>query len=254
MKGRRRRVLCISALKGGVGKTTTAVNLSAAAARAGRTVLLVDLDPQGSAASSMGSTAESGTGEWLLGDVPFDGLVERESRPGLDLMPAGRHLFESEDRLREKGRDKRKGRLARRLSEIDENAYDLVVLDCPPSLGLLLQNAYEAADEIILPAKLDFLSLPALDRTRLLVKECNIEREKPLRIAGVLPTFYDLRTHVSDDVLEAVRERFTKILSPIRINATLAEAPSRGQTIFDFDGSSRGAVDYSLLAEELKLA
>ncbi|MEO6326843.1 MAG: ParA family protein, partial [Thermoanaerobaculia bacterium] len=188
-----------------------------------------------------------------MGDTPFTGLVTREIRPGLDLMVAGARLLEAEEKLREKPRDKRRTRLARRLAEIEAESYEVVILDCPPSQTLLLENAYEAADEVVLPAKLDPLSIPALDRTRLLVKSSNAARERPLKIDGILPTFYDLRTHVSSDVLEALRERFTKILSPIRINAALAEAPSRGQTIFDFDGSARGAVDYALLAEDLRL-
>jgi chromosome partitioning protein len=254
---RRRRVLAISALKGGVGKTTTAVNLAAAAARAGRRVLLVDVDPQGSVAPSLGVEPESGLDLWLSGDLAFDEVVLREARPGLDVVTAGERLLDAEEHLREKGKEKRKHRLGRRLEEIaakGKDEYELVVLDCPPSVSLLLENAYLAADEIVLPAKLDYLSLPALDKTRAYAKALDAEREKPLRIAGILPTFYDLRTHVSDDVLDALRDKFSKILSPIRINAALAEAPSQGKTIFEFDGSARGAVDYALLAEDLKLA
>ena len=140
-----------------------------------------------------------------------------------------------------------------RVGDVAEDGYDAVILDCPPAASLLLENAYRAADEVVLPAKLDYLSLPALERTRVYVSEANAGREKPLRIDGVLPTFYDLRTHVSNDVLDSLREKFRKILTPIRINAALAEAPSLGRTIYDFDGSARGAVDYLLLAEELKL-
>ena len=144
-------------------------------------------------------------------------------------------------------------RLARRFASIEEEGYEAIVLDCPPAAGLLLENVYHAADELILPAKLDFLSLPALEKTRAFVKRANEGRERALRIVGVLPTFYDLRTAVSSELLDTLRERFTKILTPIRINVALAEAPSVGKTIFEFDGSSRGAVDYALLAEELKL-
>lgn len=252
----RRRVLAISALKGGVGKTTTAVNLAAAAARRGRNVLLVDLDPQGSVGTSLGLAADdrlAGAGEWLLGDAKFDEAVVRSARPGLDVLPAGSELHAAEERLAEKGREKRRGRLARRLAEIVNEAYDVVILDCPPSATLVLENAYVAADEVVLPAKLEYLSLPALERTRSFSASLEGSREKPLKIAGILPTFYDLRTHVSNDVLETLRERFKKILSPIRINAALAEAPSVGKTIFEFDGSARGAVDYFLLAEDLRL-
>ena len=251
--GARRRILAISALKGGVGKTTTAVNLAAAAARAGRRVLLLDADPQGSVATSVGVDGTRGLDAWLTGEASFEEVVVREARPNLDVLPAGAGLLAAEDVLREKGKEKRLHRMARRISDLGGEGYEAIVLDCPPSATLLLSNVYVAADELVLPAKLDFLSLPALERTRAFVKLLDEHREKPLKIDGVLPSFYDLRTHVSSDVLEALREKFTKILTPIRINATLAEAPSAGKTIYDFDAASRGAVDYALLAEELRL-
>ncbi len=253
MAARRRRILAVSALKGGVGKTTTAVNLAAASARAGLKTLLVDADPQGSVATSLGLPPAPGLSAWLLKEAAFDDAVVRASRENLDVLQAGENLLAAEDRLREKSREKRLGRLARRLASLEDEGYEAVVLDCPPGAGLLLENVYHAADELILPAKLDFLSLPALEKTRAFVKHANETRERALRIDGVLPTFYDLRTAVSSELLETLRERFTKILTPIRINVALAEAPSVGKTIFEFDGSARGAVDYALLAEELKL-
>lgn len=250
---RKKRLLAISALKGGVGKTTTAVNLAAAVARAGRKVLLVDLDPQGSLASAIGIEPRPGLGEWLTGDATFEEAVVRGARENLDVVTAGTDLLGAEDALREKGKEKRRHRFERRIAALAPDTFEVAVFDCPPSATLLLENAWFAATDLVIPAKLDYLSLPALDRTRDLVRRLNDGRETPLRVAGVLPTFYDLRTHVSDDVLKALRERFGKILSPIRINASLAEAPSLGQTIFEFDGSARGAVDYSLLAEDLRL-
>ena len=251
---RKRRILSVSSLKGGVGKTTTAVHLAAACARAGRKVLLVDVDPQGCAGASIGLDVEAGLDAWLVGEAAFEDVVVRESRPNLDVVVAGARLLGAEDQLREKGKEKRRHRLERRLSELDGESYDVVLLDCPPSASLLLENAWFAAHELVLPAKLDPLSLPALERTKRFVAAIDADRQKPLRIDGVLPTCYDLRTRVSDETLDAIRESFTKILSPIRINAALAEAPRTGKTIYELDPSARGAVDYALLAEDLGLA
>ncbi|KAA0255216.1 ParA family protein [Acidobacteria bacterium ACD] len=252
--GGRARVLSVWALKGGVGKTTTAVNLAAAAARAGRNVLLVDADPQGSVSAALGVLPEAGLDAWLSGAKGFEEVVLAAARPGLDVVGSGDHLLRVEEALREKGPEKRRGRLAKRLGQVPEGRYDVVILDTPPAATLLLENALEASGEVLLPAKLDPLSVPALERSRRYLAELPARPDRPRKVLGVLPTFHDLRTRVPEEVLEDLRRRFRKVLSPIRVNSDLAVAPSLGQTIFDWDPWCRGAVDYALLAEELGLA
>lgn len=250
----RPRVLAVWALKGGVGKTTTAVNLAAAAARRGRHVLLVDTDPQGSVSAALGVLPEAGLDSWLGGDRGFEEVVLSSARPGLDVVGSGDRLLRTEDALREKGPEKRRGRLAKRLGEVPDGRYDVVILDTPPSATLLLENALGAAGEVLLPAKLDPLSIPALERSRRYLAELPVRPGAPRKVLGVLPTFHDLRTRVPQEVLDDLRERFRRVLTPIRVNSDLAVAPSLGQTIFDWDPWCRGAVDYALLAEELGLS
>ena len=159
----------------------------------------------------------------------------------------------AEAALREKGKEKRRTRLVKRLASLPAEAADLIVIDTPPSASLLLENVLHAVDEVVVPGKLDPLSIPALERTRTLLHDVERERGRPLRLAGVVATFHDMRTKLSPAVLEDLRARFSRVLGPIRIHSGLAHAPSLGQTIFEFDPGSRGAVDYALLAEELGL-
>ena len=251
---RKRRILAISALKGGIGKTTTAVNLAAACARAGRRVLLVDVDPQGCAGVAIGLDNETGLDAWLVGEAAFEDVVVRENRPNLDVVVAGARLLAAEDQLREKGKEKRRHRLERRL-------WQTSTAKPTTSSSSTARRPHRSSSRMPGSLPTSWSCPPSSTRSR-----CPPSRERRASwrrsmrtgrghcgLTACSPTFYDLRTRVSDETLDAIRERFTKILTPIRINAALAEAPRTGKTIYELDPSSRGAVDYALLAEDLGL-
>ncbi len=242
------RVLAVSSLKGGTGKTTTAVNLADALARSGARVLLVDLDPQGSVAASLGLVVDGRTTADLLDDdvPPRKCLVS--ARPGLDVIPADDRLARTEIHLArlDSGRDLV---LRRRLAEFDER-FDFVLLDGPPSYSVLNRNALRYASELVIPVAADFLSLEGLRQTVASVRKI-VDKGADIRILGVLPTFFDGRLRATRETIDAIRADYRRVLSPIRTNTALAEAPAHGKTIFEWDRSSPGAVDYALLAEQV---
>jgi chromosome partitioning protein len=249
-----KRIIAITNQKGGVGKTTTAINLAAALATADQRVLLVDGDPQGNATSGLGITvpADSSTlYEVLLDSKSANRAICRSVHlPKLDVLPATPDLAGAEVEL--VNEPDRESRVARALSPERLN-YDFVLIDCPPSLGLLTVNMLAAADSIIIPLQCEYFALEGLSqllRTVQMVKEAI---NPDLRVAGVLLTMYDSRLNLSRQVAEDARQHFGDLVfrTVIPRNIRLAEAPSYGKPILLYDIASVGATSYLAVAKEL---
>ena len=250
---RRGVTVCIANQKGGVGKTTTAISLAAGLANFGARVLVVDLDPQGNASTGLGIRIEEGEpstyGVLVDGDALLTAMHETEI-PGLWLLPSSLDLAGAEVEL--VPAFSREHRLERALEGIGER-FDIVLVDCPPSLGLLTINALVAADEVLVPIQCEYYALEGLSqllRTVELVAE-NLNRR--LRVGGVALTMFDARTNLSQQVVEEVREYFGDLTytTVIPRSVRLSEAPSFGQPITLYDPSSRGARAYHRLAREV---
>jgi chromosome partitioning protein len=246
-------VVGIANQKGGVGKTTTTVSLAAALAERGVRTLVVDLDPQGNATTGLGLRAEEGdpsTYGVLVEDVPLLDAVQKTDVPGLDVLPSSLDLAGAEVEL--VPAFSRELRLRRAL-EAAADRYDVILVDCPPSLGLLTINALVAADQVLVPIQCEYYALEGLGqlmRTVQLVSD-NLNRE--LELGGVVLTMFDGRTNLAQQVVDEVRAYFGDQAYETVIPRTvrLSEAPSFGQPITVFDPSSRGARAYQRLADEV---
>ncbi len=246
-------VVAFANQKGGVGKTTSAVNTAVCLARRGFRVLLIDSDPQGNATSSLGidkDAAEATTYDLLVDGVPALQARVPEVRPGLDLVPANPALAGAEVELVDAPQRERRlaGALAGALA-----GYDVVLIDCPPSLGLLTVNALTAARSVVVPIQCEFLALEGLGQLIATIDLVKRGLNPPLDVIGVLMTMYDARTRLSAHVVEEVRRYFPhRIFSTIVPRSVrLAEAPSYGQAIVEYDPGSRGAGAYEAFADEL---
>jgi chromosome partitioning protein len=241
----RARRIAILNQKGGTGKTTTAVNLAAGLAERGHRVLLVDTDAQGNVGVSLGIQ-----GDHSLYHVLVDGIDPQQAavpvRHSLDVITSDCTLAAAEVWLAHRNPDERARIMTHRLNRMHvSRRYDHVLLDCGPSLNLLNQNALSYADEVVIPVTCDYLALVGVKQVLRTIKDVERHLKHAVRIAAVLPTFFDSRTKLSREVLSTLQEHFKeRCLAPIRLNTRLAEAPSHKKTIFEYAPSSLGAEDY----------
>lgn len=248
-----RRVIAILNQKGGVGKTTTTTNLAAYLAKAGRKVLIVDLDPQGNTSSGLGldkQTLNSTLYDVLFGRAELDKTIRRATTHNLDLLPSNAQLAAAEVEL--VGLVGRELKLRQMLESLDH--YDYILIDCPPSLGLLSINALTAADEVLIPVQTEYYAMEGLTQLLDVIQQVRQALNPNLNLLGVILTMYDSRTSLSEQVQEEVKRHFGgKVFTTvIPRNIRLAEAPSFGRTIHEHDPLSRGALAYQELAKELE--
>jgi chromosome partitioning protein len=247
------RIIGIANQKGGVGKTTTAINLSACLAEKGKKVMLIDMDPQGNSTSGFGldkDHIEQTTYELLIGACEVEDCVIKDVIPGLDIMPSNVNLSGAEIELI--GIEKKEFILKRKIDPV-RDTYDFIIIDCPPSLNMLTINAMTTADSILVPIQCEYYALEGLSQlmhTIMLVKK----RLNPyLEIEGVVFTMYDARTNLSLQVVENVKDNLKQNIykTVIPRNVRLAEAPSHGLPITLYDSKSTGAEGYRDLAQEV---
>lgn len=238
---KRMRRICIINQKGGVGKTTTTINLAAGLARLGRKVLVIDFDPQGNVSNCLAVPDAMGIYEFLIEDRDFD-ECRHAVMENLWVMPADERLTKAELILA--GEPAREAFLKRKLANVI--GFDYVLIDCPPSLGLLNQNALLYAEEAVIPTSTDPLGLDAARKMIEAIETMNDVFGHELRVAAIVPTLYDARLKSCRASLHTLQEQYqTLVTDPVRTNSKLREAPKAGKDIFLYARSSRGAQDYT---------
>lgn len=247
------RIIAITNQKGGVGKTTTAINLSACLAEAGQKVLLVDFDPQGNATSGIGlekNALEQTVYELLVGECQLEECLYRDVQENLDALPSNVDLAGAEIELLDF--ENKESILKSHLAEI-EQYYDYILIDCPPSLNILTINALTAANTVLIPIQCEYYALEGLNQVLKTVSLVKKKLNPQLETEGVVFTMYDARTNLSLEVVESVKSNLNQNIYKTIIprNVRLAEAPSHGMPINLYDSRSTGAESYRLLAAEV---
>ena len=248
------KIICIANQKGGVGKTTTAINLSSSLAAAEKKTLLIDGDSQGNSTSGMGITSnsfqEANLYHAMIGNAPLEKVILHTAIPHLDIIPANQNLIGVEvEFVHIEDREKR----LRNLLKSMDSQYDFILIDCPPSLGFMTVNALVSADFLIVPLQCEYFAMEGLGYLLNTVKLVKARLNPELALGGILPTMFDPRNLLSHRVTEDVKKHFgDKVFKTvIPRNVRLSESPSHGLPIILYDIKSRGAVAYMELAQEI---
>lgn len=246
------KVVSIANQKGGVGKTTTSINLSTILAKKGKKVLMIDADPQGNASSGVGidrDEIEISVYDTLINDIQIEQIVKKTKIKNLYICPSNINLAGAEVEL--VSMMSREHRLKEKLDEVKEN-YDFIIIDCPPSLGLITLNAFTASDSVLIPVQCEYYALEGLGQLLNTISLVKKHLNKDIEIEGALLTMYDIRTNLSNQVVKEVKKYFNDKVykNVIPRNVKLSEAPSYGMPISIYDPRSKGAKSYEKFVKE----
>ncbi|RYH10867.1 ParA family protein [Tropicimonas sp. IMCC6043] len=250
------KIIAVANQKGGVGKTTTTINLGAALAEVGFKVLVVDIDPQGNASTGLGvdaSDRDMTTYDLLLEDAALDSVLRPTSVPNLMLAPSTTDLSSADIELVANERRIHLLHDALRNADIQKHAFDHILIDCPPSLNLLTVNAMVAAHSVLVPLQSEFFALEGLSQLMLTLREVRQTANPSLRIEGVVLTMFDARNNLSLQVEEDAREALGDLVFDTRVprNVRISEAPSFAKSVLEYDTRSKGSAAYRALAQEM---